>query len=235
MSEEMFIEELKKIGVELSPIQLGLFRKYADFLLEYNKHTNLTAIRNREDIYLKHFYDSLLLLKFFNIEDQSIIDLGSGAGFPGVPLKIVLPNIKLTLLDSNGKKTTFLEKLKSELAIDFEVINDRAEKYIINRREGFDIVTSRAMAAMPILSEVAIPFVKVGGYFIAYKGVIDESIENGRYAIEELGGECERIEETTTPIEDAKRSFVFVKKKRKTEAQYPRLFDKISKKPLQKN
>lgn len=235
MNEKEFIKELEKIGIILDNAQLDLFRKYANFLLEYNEHTNLTAIRDVEGVYLKHFYDSLLLAKHLKIDEQSIIDLGCGAGFPGVPLKIVYPNIKLTLLDSNGKKTLFLEKLKTILNIDIIIINERAEKYILNRREYYDYAISRAVASMPVLSELAIPFVKVGGYFVAYKGLIDENLENGRYAIEELGGSIEKIIEETTPIEEAKRTFVVIKKKCKTDIKYPRIFDKISKKPLQKN
>lgn len=234
MSEQEFVKELENIGISLTDRELQLFRKYALFLLEYNSHTNLTAIRNIEDVYLKHFYDSLLAAKFFDFDSKSIIDLGSGAGFPGVPLKIVYPSINLTLLDSNGKKTTFLEKLKSELGLEYEVINDRAEKYILKRREFYDVATSRAMASMPVLAEMAIPFVKVDGVFIAYKGQMDDTLENGRYAIDVLGGEVEGVEETITPVEGAKRTFVIARKKCKTDIQFPRIFDKISKKPLQK-
>lgn len=234
MSEQQFIEELKKIDISLSEEDLELFRKYAKFLLEYNKHTNLTAIRNIEDVYLKHFYDSLLIFKYHKFDSERVIDLGSGAGFPGVPLKIVFKNLNLTLLDSNGKKTEFLKKLKSELNLDFDVINERAEKYILDRREYFDVVVSRAMASLPVLAELSIPFVKVDGLFIAYKGQIDETLENGRYAIEILGAEVLEVYKTSIPVEEATRTFVFVRKKCKTDTQYPRIFDKISKKPLQK-
>lgn len=235
MNEKVFKEELEKIGIILSEKELELFSKYSDFLLEYNKHTNLTAIRNKEDVYLKHFYDSLLLLKYFDIKGKKVLDIGSGAGFPGVPLKIVCPSIELVVLDSNGKKTTFLEKLKNELGIEYEVINARAEEYILKRREYFDVVTSRAVSQISILAELSLPFVKMGGSFIAYKGELDNNIENGKYAIEVLGGEVEGILEAVLPIEDAKRTFLIVNKKSKTNEKYPRLFDKIAKKPLQKN
>lgn len=234
MSEEEFILELQKIGIELSQEQIGLFKKYAEFLLDYNTHTNLTAIRNIDDIYLKHFYDSLLGTKYFDFSGKKILDIGCGAGFPGVPLKIVFPDIELVALDSNGKKTTFLEELKKELNIDFTVINDRAEKYILDSRESFDVVTGRAVTAMPILAELSIPFVKIGGYFVAYKGNLDETLENGITTIQILGGEIEKIEKATLPKEEANRTFVVVKKKCKTEEKYPRIFDKIIKKPLQK-
>ncbi len=234
MTEQEFKSAIEELGIQLSEEQLELFNKYADYLLEYNRHTNLTAIRTKEEVYLKHFYDSILLLKYTSLKDKSLLDIGSGAGFPGVPLKIIEPSIDLTLMDANGKKTAFLESLKNVLKLDYTVINDRAEKYILNRREQIDVVTARAVTAMPVLAELSIPFVKVGGEFIAYKGDIDETLENGKYAIEVLGGELEKVETTYLPEENAKRSFIFVSKKCKTDARYPRLFDKISKSPLQK-
>ncbi len=234
MTIEEFRSAVEELDVQLSEEQLTLFNKYADYLLEYNKHTNLTAIRTKEEVFLKHFYDSILVLKYTSLKDKSLLDIGSGAGFPGIPLKIIEPSIDLTLMDANGKKTAFLESLKNVLNINYTVINDRAEKYILNRREQIDVVTARAVTAMPVLAELTLPFVKIGGEFIAYKGDIDETLENGKYAIEVLGGEVLRVETTFLPKENAKRSFIFVNKKCKTDAMYPRLFDKISKKPLQK-
>lgn len=234
MSEMSFIDELKSIGIILSEEQIASFREYANFLLEYNKHTNLTAIKSIEEVYLKHFFDSLLAVKYFDFKDKRILDIGSGAGFPGVPLKLCFPSIDLVVLDSNGKKTTFLEKLKERLNIDYTVINSRAEEYVLTKRESFDVVTSRAVTAMPILSELSIPFVKVGGYFLPYKGKLDETLENGKYAIDVLGGIVEKVELCTLPIENSTRTFIFVKKKCKSDIKYPRVFDKISKKPLQK-
>lgn len=235
MSEQEFVKTLSEIGVNINEEQLNLFRVYASFLLEYNTHTNLTAIKNVEDVYLKHFFDSLLGVKYFDFRKKSILDIGSGAGFPGVPLKIMFPDIKLTLLDSNGKKTRFLEELSSKLKIDFEVINDRAEKYILDRREQYDVVVSRAVSAMPVLAELCIPFVKINGHFVAYKGNLDETLENGKFAIETLGGKVISVKNDFLPLENAGRSFVIIEKKCKTESQYPRVFDKINKKPLQKS
>lgn len=234
MSEKEFVKALRELGIELSKDQKKQFKKYAEFLLEYNLHTNLTAIKTIEDVYLTHFYDSVLMTKYFDISGNTVLDIGSGAGFPGVPLKICFPNIDLTLLDSNGKKTEFLTKLKDVLKLDYVVINDRAEKYNSKKRESFDIVTSRAVTAMPALAELSIPFVKEGGMFIPYKGVLDSTLENGIYAIETLGGDVTRVVETLLPVKNASRSFVFVNKKCKTPDEYPRSFDKISKKPLQK-
>lgn len=234
MSEKEFIDHLSQIGIHLSEEQIQSFAEYANFLLEYNRHTNLTAIKNLNEVYLKHFYDSILGAKFFDFSNKSVLDIGSGAGFPGVPLKICFPSIELTVLDSNGKKTKFLEELKKKLKIDYTVINDRAEKYILTKRESFDVVTSRAVTAMPILSELSIPFVKIGGYFLPYKGKLNEEIEQGEYAMKTLGGTLERVEECTLPYEGSTRTFVFVNKKCKTAKEFPRVFDKINKKPLQK-
>lgn len=234
MNELEFLKYIEELGIILNDKQIEQLRTYATFLLEYNTHTNLTAINSKEDVYLKHFYDSIMLAKHFELKNMRVLDIGTGAGFPGVPLKICFPDIDLTLLDSNGKKTAFLEELKKKIDIDYKVINDRAEKYILNERESFDLVTSRAVTAMPILAELSIPFVKVGGYFIPYKGKLDENLENGIYAIHTLGGEIEKVIEETLPVENANRTFAIVNKKCKTSEEYPRLFDKINKKPLQK-
>ena len=233
MSEEDFIKRLQEIGVNLSQKQINMFRIYLNTLLEYNAHTNLTAIKTPDEVYLKHFYDSLMILKYRQFERESILDLGCGAGFPGVPLKIVCPNVNLTCLDSNGKKTKFLEELKVKLNIDFDVVNDRAEKYIEKKREYFDFVVSRAVASMPILCELCMPFVKINGEFIAYKGNINNEKEDGKFACAILGGEIGAIYEDELPIEESRRTFVCVHKKCKTEPIYPRLYEKIIKKPLQ--
>lgn len=234
MSEKEFIENLKNRGIELSIKQIEQFRSYAKFLLEYNEHTNLTAIRDLKDVYLKHFYDSLILLFNLDIEDKSILDVGSGAGFPGIPLKIVKPSIKLTLLDSNRKKTIFLNLLKEKIELDYDVVHARCEEYIKEKREHYDIVTARAVKEMSILAELTIPFVKLDGYFIAYKGNIDDTIENGLYAIDVLGGKVENILRETLPFENSKRNIILISKKKNTQKQYPRLMTKILKKPLQK-
>jgi len=234
MNKREFIEFLKNEGINLSNYQIELFKKYLEFLLEYNKNTNLTAIRDEEGVYLKHFYDSVILAKYIALDNKKLLDIGSGAGFPGVPLKIVFPNLDLTLMDSNGKKTQFLKKLKLHLCIDYDVINDRAENYIINNREKYDIVTARAVTSMPVLSELCLPFVKLEGKFIAYKGKIDDTIEDGKYAIGELGGEIENIHKFSLPIVNDDRAIIFINKICKTPANYPRTYEKIKKKPLKK-
>ena len=232
MTETEFKDYLNKNNIDITQEQLQLFNKYADYLLEYNKTTNLTAIKTTKEVYLKHFYDSIILLKHIDLTNENILDIGSGAGFPGVPLKILRPNIKLTLLDSNGKKTKFLQSLKEVLNLEYEVINSRAEEYVKETRETFDIVVSRAVASMPVLSELSLPFVKVNGKFIAYKGNINEDLEQGENAIKILSdGKIDIIKELL-PIENSERTFVIITKNKPTDKIYPREYNKINKKPL---
>ena len=232
MTETDFILYLKQNNIDITQTQLELFKKYADYLLKYNETTNLTAIKTTKEVYLKHFYDSIILLKHNDLNEETILDIGSGAGFPGVPLKILRPNIKLTLLDSNGKKTKFLESLKEVLNLEYEVINDRAEEYIKTKREYFDIVVSRAVASMPVLAEISLPFVKVNGKFIAYKGNISDDLEQGTNAIKTLSdGKIDIIKEEL-PIENSERTFVIITKTKITDNIYPREYSKIIKKHL---
>ena len=236
MTINSFIEELKKINIILTDEQIDLFKKYADFLLEYNKTTNLTAIRDIEGIYLKHFYDSWLVVNnevvdFNNID--SLIDIGSGAGFPGVVIKILYPNIKLTLLDSNNKKTTFLSKLVELLNIeDVEIINDRAENYVKNNRHKYDISIARAVSELRIISELCIPLTKVGGYFIALKGNYEEEFESAKKTFEILNSSVEKVIETILPIEQSRRSLIFIKVNKTVDNKYPRSYEQIIKKRL---
>ena len=234
MSEKEFILALKKLNIELNENQILKFRVYCEFLIEYNQKTNLSAIKEEKEVYLKHFYDSAIIFKYIDFADKKVLDIGSGAGFPGVVLKIIDPSILLYCLDSNGKKTKFLELLSEKINIEYEVINDRAENYISDNREKFDFVVARAVKSMPVLAELCIPFVKIGGHFIAYKGQIDETIENGIFAIDELGGKVLKVYNEFLPIENSARSLVIVQKMCKTKDVYPRKYDKINKKPLQK-
>ena len=233
MTENEFIEYLNNNGININENQLELFQKYSQYLIEYNQKTNLTSIKTTEEVYLKHFYDSIIMLKYFNLDKESVLDVGSGAGFPGVALKIMRPNIKLTVLDSNGKKTKFIESLSNYLGIEVEIVNERAEKYINGKRESFDFVVARAVSALPVLSELCIPFVKINGKFIAYKGNKEDTKES-TYAIETLGGEVFNVYTFKLPIEGSTRSLIEITKKEKTPSNYPRLYDKIIKKPLQK-
>ena len=228
-----FINELSKININLSNQQLNKLNTYKEFLIEYNKHTNLTRIIDDKDIYLKHFYDSLTLVKYVNFNNYSnLLDIGTGAGFPGMVLKIVYPHLNVTLLDSNNKKTTFLKELSNKLELDIEVVNDRAENYIKNKRENFDIVVSRAVASLPILLELSISFVKKDGYFIAMKGNAQEELELAKNTPSKLNAKLESINNFKLPYENSDRTILIYKKLDITDNLYPRLYDKIIKKPL---
>ena len=234
MSESEFISSLENLGLSISDEEINKLRVYASEILTYNEHTNLTAIRNIEEVYLKHFYDSLTIYKVYRFSNESVLDIGTGAGFPGIVLKIMFPEIKLTLLDSNNKKTTSLKYILGKLKLDATVINDRAEKYYLSG-ERFDVVVSRAVADMSILSELAIPFCKVGGYFIAMKGKNTEEIDNANYAIEFLGGKINEKEEFSLLNDAGERTLVKVEKVSTTPNRYPRVYDKIHKYPIAKN
>ena len=231
-----FIEELKKINISLNDKQLDQLKKYADLLIDYNKKTNLTAIKDKDGIYLKHFYDSLLVcdndLVNFN-EIESLIDIGTGAGFPGVVLKIIYPNIKLTLLDSNNKKIKFLELLCKELELsDVNIVNERAENFAKNNRHKYDVSIARAVSELRIISELCLPLTKVGGYFIALKGHYEDEFINAEKTIKILNSHVEKIFKRKLPIENSERSFIFIKLENKIDEKYPRLYEQIKKKSL---
>ena len=235
MNIKEFESELSKLNINLSNEQKEQLEIYANFLIEYNNHTNLTSIKDIDEIYLKHFYDSITIIKSNCIKDnQNILDIGTGAGFPGLVLKIINPTLNITLLDSNNKKITFLKELTTKLNIDVELINERAEEYIKNKREYFDIVTSRAVKELNILSEISIPYVKLNGYFIAMKANYEEELKKAEDAINILGGKLDNIITFNLPIINATRSLVIIRKIKETEKKYPRIYDKIIKKPLQK-
>ena len=234
MNKDNFVKYLNEYQIKYNDDILKKLDIYANFLLEYNSHTNLTAIRNIEDIYLKHFLDSILLLVKFDIEKNAkILDIGTGAGFPGVILKIFRSDLDITLLDSNNKKITFLNELIKKLELNnIKAVNDRAENFIKNNREAFDYVTSRAVSSLNVLSELSIPFVKINGYFIPMKGNYEPELNDSLNAINVLGGELIKTIDYLLPVENSNRSIIVIKKNKSTETCYPRLYDKIKKKPL---
>lgn len=234
MNEQEFINELKKIDIILTENQIKQFNTYYEYLIEYNKHTNLTSITEKEDVYLKHFYDSCLLAKTINLKNiTTMLDIGCGAGFPGIVIKILEPNIKLTLLDSNNKKTKFCENITKLLKLDnIEIINKRAEEYIENKREYYDIVTARAVKNLPVLIELSIPFVKQNGYFIAMKSDYEEELNKSSNGIKLLGGEYIKTININLPENSGIRNFILIKKINKTNLKYPRNYSQIIKKPL---
>ena len=234
MNEIEFVEKLKKLNIQLSDYQIEQFNKYYEYLIEYNLHTNLTSITRKEDVYLKHFYDSSLLSKTIDLSKiENMLDIGCGAGFPGIVLKILFPNIKLTLLDSNNKKTKFCTSLINILKLDgVTIINDRAEEYIKNKRECFDLVTARAVKNLSILIELAIPFVKINGYFIAMKSECEQELNDSKNGIKLLGANYIKTININLPNNAGIRNFIIIKKQEKTNKKYPRQYNKILKKPL---
>ena len=236
MNIEEFINETKKLGIDVTGEQLEKLEIYCNFLLEYNTHTNLTAIKNREEVYLKHFYDSLTLVKSIDLTSiENLLDIGTGAGFPGIVLKIFFPNLQIYLVDSNNKKTKFLNELKNKLNVDkVEVINNRIENITSRFINSIDVVTARAVTNLPVLVELALPLVKVNKYFIAMKGNAQEELENSEYAIAYLGGKIEDVKEFDLPHDAGKRMLITIQKTQKSELNKLRPYEKIVKKPLQK-
>lgn len=234
MNETEFIKELKNIDIILTQNQINKFKIYYEYLIEYNKHTNLTSITTKEDVYLKHFYDSCLLTKTIDFNNiDTMLDIGCGAGFPGIVIKILFPNIKLTLLDSNNKKTKFCESLSKLLELDnVEIVNKRAEEYIVEKREYFDIVSARAVKNLPVLIELSIPYVKQNGYFIAMKSDYEEELNNSKNGIKVLGAEYIKTININLPNNTGIRNFILIKKINKTNPKYPRNYSQIIKKPL---
>jgi len=233
MKNEEFVNEVKKLNINLTKEQLEKLEEYNNFLLEYNQHTNLTAIKQKDEVYLKHFYDSLTITKIIQLENQTILDVGTGAGFPGLVLGIIFPNLQVTLLDSNNKKTTFLKECIKRLKFqNIEVIHSRAEDYVRENREKFDIVTSRAVAELRILIELNVPAIKIGGFFIAMKGQTEAEEQNAKNTLEKLNAKIIEKQEFELPNNAGHRTLLKIQKKSGTSPCYPRNYDKIKKKPL---
>lgn len=233
MSKEEFISKVKGLGITLNNKELDNLDKYYSILKEENSKYNLTRIIEKEDVYLKHFYDSLTITKVIDINNQSICDLGSGAGFPGLVLAICFPNTKLTLIESNGKKCNFLNIVKEKLNLNnVNIINTRVEEYSKNNRELFDIVTARAVAPLKHLLEYGIPLVKINGYFIAMKA----NTENEEVNIINYYNKLDIKEETrkvfNLPKENSIRTIIKYQKLKETNLKYPRRYSEIIKKEI---
>lgn len=225
------IEMFKKAGMGISEKQREQFQTLFEFMVEYNKNVNLTSITEFEDVVMKHFIDSVLPFYMLKISgNESFIDVGTGAGFPGLPLLICFPNLRGTLCDSLAKRCTYLEQACQKIGVNAEVIHARSEELGRTRRERYDFATARAVAAMPVLTELCLPFVKVGGGFIALKSV-NEDIAQADNAIKFLGGKLIRTEDYKLPNGDDRRLAV-VKKISQTPTKYPRNYANISKNPL---
>lgn len=228
---ERIIEIFKKIEITLSREQAERFLTLYEFMVEYNKSVNLTAITEFEEVVVKHFADSVLpfsMLKFTG--DASIIDVGTGAGFPALPLLIVYPSLRATLCDSLKKRCVYLEMACEKIGVSAEIVHARGEELALKRRERYDAATARAVAALPVLSELCLPFVKAGGCFAALKSV-NEDVSAAARAIKTLGGVIEKIVDYKLPNGDDRRLIV-VRKAAPTPKKYPRSYANIVKKPL---
>ena len=233
MTNEEFILELQKLNINLTEIQQKQLEMYYDLLIEWNNKINLTRITNKEEVYLKHYYDSLSLIKAIDLNnDMNICDVGTGAGFPGIVLKIVFPNLKITLLDALQKRTIFLNEVIQKLNLsNIAVIHTRGEEYFKIHKEEYDLITCRAVAKLNVISEICIPGVKISGYFIPMKANIDEEIKNVDF-VKKLDCKIEDIIKFTLPKENSIRNLVKIKKISKTNIIYPRKYEKIVKNPL---
>lgn len=233
MHKEEFINALKEFDIDITDKKMNQLDTYYKMIIEYNTHTNLTRITEEKEVYLKHFYDSIMLIKSINLDNQTLLDVGTGAGFPGMVLKIVFPNLNVTLVDSLNKRITFLNNVIEKLNLtNIKAIHARAEEYAINNREKFDIVTSRAVAKLNTLCELCMPMVKVNGYFISMKAEAEEELNSSTKSIKTLGGVLRDIVEFSLPFDAGVRTLIKIEKISKTNPKYPRKFSEIKKKPL---
>ena len=233
MNKEEFIKEVSKLGINLTDIQLKQLNEYYHQLVLENQKYNLTSITEEEDVYLKHYYDSLTITKIISLSNQSLCDIGTGAGFPGLVLKIVFPNLKVTLVDATEKKCNFLKLVIKELNLkNIEVINKRAENYSKEIREKYDVVTSRAVAPLKHLLEYSVPLVKVNGYYIAMKSDISKEIDNINIYEKELNINKTNELRFYLPKEHSLRTLILYQKLKKTSLKYPRRYNEIKKKEL---
>ncbi len=234
---DQFVHDLSELGVSLEEKQIFQFIRYYEMLVEWNNVMNLTAITEYDDVMKKHFIDSISLIKAYDVKSQvKVIDVGTGAGFPGLALKIAYPSLQVTLLDSLNKRIQFLDAVIDELHLTgVDTIHGRAEDYAkpVKMREKYDLCVSRAVANLSTLSEYCLPFVKEGGYFISYKSEkINEEVQKAETAIKILGGKIEDQVEFYLPDSDIYRNLFIIKKITKTPAKYPRKAGLPSKEPL---
>ena len=235
MSKEVFKEGLDILGLELSEQKIESFFKYKELVLEWNKRLNLTAICDDKEFVIKHFLDSLTVLKYLGKIKGRLIDVGTGAGFPGIPLKIAVDNLDVSLLDSLEKRVKFLDNVINDLDLkNIHAMHSRAEDAGNdgNYRENYDFCVSRAVASLPVLCEYCLPFVKVNGLFLAMKALKSSEIDDSKRALEILGGKVEDVIDFTLPLTDNNRKIIMIRKFRQTPTKYPRKSGKPSKNPL---
>lgn len=238
MNTDQFKALLAEKGIQLSQKQMEQYEKYYLMLVEWNEKMNLTAITEKPDVYLKHFYDSISAAFYFDFNKPlNLCDVGAGAGFPSIPIKIAVPGIKVTIVDSLNKRITFLEQLSKELElVGTTFIHDRAETFGQNPayREQYEVVMARAVARMSVLSELCLPLVKTGGTFIAMKGnQAGEELQVGEKAINVLGGKLESAHSFTLPVEESERNILIISKQKTTPKKYPRKPGTPNKTPIE--
>ena len=233
MTENEFIRYLDELGIKYDDDKLNKLEKYYEMLIEYNKVMNLTGITEKKQVYLKHFYDSLTIVKVIDLNNcDNLCDIGTGAGFPGMVIKIFYPHLKVVLVDSLNKRINFLNNVISELGLKYiETVHSRIEDYAHNNKERFDIVTARAVAPLNILLEYAMPITKIDSYFLALKGKTEDSslYEN---ALDVLNSEIIEINKFKLPIEDSDRTIYRIRKKGKINGKFPRKPSEIKKNML---
>ena len=238
--ENILIDGAQKIGINLNKEQIKIFSQYLELLIQWNQKINLTSLKTPQEIIIKHFLDSISCIKVFDkyidIEGISIIDVGTGAGFPGIPIKIVCPSISLSLLEARKKKTIFLEKIVEEMNFQrVEILNGRAEAFgkCPDYREKYDIALSRAVALLSTLSEYCLPLIRVGGLFVAQKGrSYKEEIDKALKTVQLLGGELIGVENVRIPFINQERYLLVIKKIKDTPSKYPRKEGLPQKRPL---
>lgn len=234
MNLEEFKKALGELSLSVNDTQLKQFHQYFELLIEWNKVMNLTGIIEEEEVYLKHFYDSLTICKALNFNDiLTLCDVGTGAGFPGIPIKIMFPHLQITLIDSLQKRISFLKKVVTELQLsNVNLVHARIEEYGQTHREEYDVVTARAVAQLPILLEYCIPLVKEKGYFLPMKANIDEELENSKNALTVLNCRIENRIEFLLPFENSTRNILKIQKEKITDKKYPRRFSEMKKRSL---
>lgn len=233
MNDKEFKEELSKLGIVLTSTKENQLEMYYNLLIEWNNKMNLTGITERNSVYLKHFYDCITLIKAIDLtKNLKIVDVGTGAGFPGLVLKIVFPNLDVVLVDALNKRINFLNHVIESLKLEnIEAIHDRIENYAKNNLEVFDLVTCRAVAKLNIISELCLPLAKINGYFIPMKATIEDEISDTKY-LEVLKSKVESVITFNLPIEKSVRNLIVIKKYGSIDKKYPRQYDKIIKNPL---
>ena len=233
MKQDNFIQELKKLNIQLTETQLSQLEIYYEMIVEYNKIMNLTGITEHDEVFLKHFYDSLTIVKIIDLNTvESFCDIGTGAGFPGLVIKICFPKLKVTLLDSLNKRVEFLKAVIQKLNLkDIEVVHARAEEYALSHRSEFDVTTARAVAHTSILLEYAIPMTKVEKYFIAMKANVEEEVKEIDNALKKLSTKLIQKEEFLLPLENSKRTILLFKKEKENK-NFPRKNNEIKKNRL---